>query len=77
MEKEGQDGNLNPIYLARLIQTFCPPLSVVPLSPISVRSLSSKDCKSYMEIEKGEMLKILNVFYYHLKLLVLVPHTSI
>ena len=57
-EEEGQDGNWNPIYLARLTRAFCPPLSVVPRSPIIVRSPSSRSCKSYMETEKGKKKKI-------------------
>ena len=78
-EEEGQDGNWNPIYLARLTRTFCPSLSGVPLSPSSVRSPSSKSCKSYTEIKKGGGIKkkFENVFYYYLKLLALVLHTSI
>ena len=57
VEEEGQDGNWNPIYLARLTRAFCPSLSGVPRSPISVRSFSFKSCKSYMEIEKEEKKK--------------------
>ena len=53
VEEEGKDGNWNPIYLARLTRAFCPSLSGVPLSPISVRSPSSKSCKSYTD-RKGE-----------------------
>ena len=56
-EEEGQDGNWNPIYLARLTRAFCPSLSGVPRSPISVRSFSFKSCKSYMEIEKEKKKK--------------------
>ena len=50
---EGHDGNWNPTYLARLTRAFCPSLSGVPLSPISVRSPFSKSCKSYTD-RKGE-----------------------
>ena len=60
VEEEGQDGNWNPIYLARLTRAFCPSLSGVPPSPVTVRSLSFKFCKSCMEIEKekkGKHLK--------------------
>ena len=59
VEEEGKDGNWNPIYLARLTRAFCPSLSGVPLSPISVRSPSSKSCKSYTD-RKGEKEKDIN-----------------
>ena len=58
VEGEGEDGNWNPIYLARLTRAFCPSLSGVPLSPITVWSPSSRNCKSYVEIEKGKRINL-------------------
>ena len=58
MEEEGQDGKWNPIYLARLTRAFCPSLSGVPLSPITVWSPSSRSCKSYVEKEKGKSIRL-------------------
>ena len=55
----GADGNWNPIYLAKLTRAFCPSLSGIPLSPSSVRSPSSKSCKSYTD-RKGEKEKDIN-----------------
>ena len=57
MEEEGQDGNWNPIYLARLTRALCPSLSGVPLSPIKVWSPSSRSHKSYVEKEKGKRIR--------------------
>ena len=57
VEEEGQDGNWNPIYLARLTRAFCPSLSRVPLSPIKVWSPSSRNHKSYVEKEKGKRIR--------------------
>ena len=56
MKEEEQDGNWN---LARLTRAFCPSLSGIPLSPISVRSPSFKSCKSYTD-RKGEKEKDIN-----------------
>lgn len=53
-----QNDHQNGIYLARLTRAFCPPLSVAPRSPITVRSPSSKSSKSYIEKPGGERLKM-------------------
>ena len=71
-EEEGQDGNWNPIYLARLTRAFCPSLSGVPQSPILVISFSFKSCKSYVEIEKekkkeNKTWKSLSIWYLQSK----------
>ena len=56
-EEEGQDGNWNPTYLARLTWAFSPSLSGVPPSPLTITS-SFKLCKSCMEIEKEKRKRL-------------------